>query len=43
MELGLGVTWETRESGQFYADYEYIRGERYEIPWKVNVGYRLQW
>lgn len=41
-EVGAGLIWDTRKAGQIYLDYEYITGERFEIPWRVNLGYRIQ-
>lgn len=43
MELGAGINWDMSRCGQIYVDYEYTRAERYETPWKVNVGYRISW
>lgn len=43
LELGAGLAWQTLRRGQFYLDYEYIRAPRFDIPWKVNGGWRVQW
>ncbi|MDR1816793.1 MAG: hypothetical protein LBR07_01115, partial [Puniceicoccales bacterium] len=41
--VGAGVTWETKGWGQFYGEYEYIRADKYTLPWKFNVGWRFRW
>lgn len=42
MEIGAGIIWDTRKNGQYYLDYEYIKGKHFDIPWRVNLGYRIQ-
>ncbi|MCL2760512.1 MAG: autotransporter outer membrane beta-barrel domain-containing protein [Desulfuromonadales bacterium] len=42
-ELGGGITWQVTGDKQFYAEYDYIKGPRMEVPWKVNAGYRVVW
>jgi outer membrane autotransporter protein len=42
-EVGGGIVWQVTKDKQFYADYEYIKGPRTEVPWKANFGYRVVW
>ncbi|MCL2760829.1 MAG: autotransporter outer membrane beta-barrel domain-containing protein [Desulfuromonadales bacterium] len=42
-QVGGGITWQVTGDKQFYADYEYIKGSRIEVPWKVNAGFRCVW
>ncbi|MCL2760526.1 MAG: autotransporter outer membrane beta-barrel domain-containing protein, partial [Desulfuromonadales bacterium] len=43
IEAGGGVVWQVTGDKQFYADYEYVKGPRMEVPWKVSAGFRVVW
>ncbi|MCL2760485.1 MAG: autotransporter outer membrane beta-barrel domain-containing protein, partial [Desulfuromonadales bacterium] len=42
-EIGGGIVWQVTGDKQFYADYEYIKGPRIEVPWKADAGFRVVW
>jgi outer membrane autotransporter protein len=42
-ELGGGIIWQVTGDKQFYAEYDYIKGPRQEVPWRANFGYRVVW
>ncbi|MDR2862362.1 MAG: autotransporter outer membrane beta-barrel domain-containing protein, partial [Puniceicoccales bacterium] len=37
---GLGTIWQLSSRDQVYFDYEAALGEKYNVPWSVNIGYR---
>jgi outer membrane autotransporter protein len=37
---GVGVTWQMSANDQLYFSYEAAFGEKYQVPWSVNLGYR---
>ncbi|MCL2760318.1 MAG: autotransporter outer membrane beta-barrel domain-containing protein, partial [Desulfuromonadales bacterium] len=42
-QVGGGVAWQLTNSTEVHADYEYIKGSRIEVPWKLNAGVRYNW
>jgi outer membrane autotransporter protein len=40
VRAGVGVTWQVSINDQLYFSYEAAFGEKYEVPWSVNLGYR---
>ncbi|MCL2760229.1 MAG: autotransporter outer membrane beta-barrel domain-containing protein [Desulfuromonadales bacterium] len=42
-QVGGGIAWQITNSSELHADYEYIKGSRIEVPWKLNAGFRYNW
>lgn len=42
VRAGAGVIWQINDRNQVHFDYEAAFGEKYTMPWGVNMGYRYQ-
>jgi serum resistance protein len=40
--LGAGVAWQMDKSQQVHLDLETSFGDKYDIPWSINAGYRVR-
>jgi outer membrane autotransporter protein len=42
-QVGGGIAWQITNNTELHADYEYIKGSRIEVPWKLDAGVRYNW
>lgn len=38
--FGAGVVWQMTEKAQIHLDCEGSFGDKYDVPWRVNAGFR---